>query len=319
MAADATVTSPAPLVSILIPTYNRPELLPLAVKSALEQSYADSEILIQDNASDYDVGPIVAAFNDPRISVARNESTLPMALNWQALALRARGKYVAFLNDDDIWEKDYLATLVAVLERKPDLVLAFCDHFITDAEGSIDPERTAANSRRWMRSRLAEGEHRPFGQIALVYRSIWTASATVFRRDAVDWAAIPEEAGVVVDLYLAYLAARGGGGAWYCHQRLVRYRVHGRSTTASVSAVEPRLRCARDSMFSWQAFAADPALRSSAPYFRVKLLHNRFRYALCRWRQGMRDPGVFAILRLLSPALFAWQLRYMVQLRRIRI
>ena len=313
------MTSDAPLVSVLIPSYNRPEFLKQALRSALEQTYANTEILIQDNASDFDVEALVADFAESRLSCRRNEKNLGMALNWRALALRAKGKYVAFLNDDDLWEKDYLSTLVEKLEQAPDLVLAFCDHWLTDSTGRIDPARTAANSRRWLRDRIAEGKHKPFTHVALVYRSIWTASAAVFRRDAVDWEAIPAEAGVVVDLYLAYLAARTGGGAWYCKERLARYRLHNGSTTASFAALEARLQCSEDAMFCWKAFASDRFLRSSLPYFRIKLVHNLFRYGVCRWRLGSPNLRLFSILRLLSPGLCAWHVRYMLQLRRIRI
>jgi glycosyltransferase involved in cell wall biosynthesis len=309
----------APLVSVLIPSYNRPEFLKSAVRSALAQTYTATEVLIQDNASDFDIEMLVSEFKDPRIRYRRNEKNLGMALNWRALALRARGKYLAFLNDDDIWEKDYLSTLVERLEQAPDLVLAFCDHWLTDAAGRLDPVRTAANSRRWMRDRIAEGQHKPFTSVALVYRSIWTASAAVFRRDAIDWATIPAEAGIAVDLYIAYLAARTGGGAWYCKKRLARYRLHGKSTTASFAALEPRLRCTQDSIFCWKAFAADRRLTSSAPYFRIKLVHNLFRYGLCRWLQGTPNLRLLSIFRLLSPGLLAWQFWYMTHLRRIRV
>lgn len=308
-----------PLVSVLIPTYNRPDLLKHAVQSAVLQSCSDVEILVQDDGSDRSPEEVVSGFNDPRISFRRNDTNLGMALNWKALALRARGKYVAFLSDDDVWERDYLSTLVAKLEEAPDRVIAFCDHWTTDAAGVIDRSRTAAGSRRWMRDRIAEGEHKPFTEIALLYRSIWTASAAVLRRDAIDWSAIPAEAGVAVDLYLAYLAARGGGAAWYCRQRLVRDRMHERSTSASFAALEARIAAARDAIFCWTAFASDRKLRSISPYFRIKLMHNRFKYGICRWRQGSPSSRVLSIFRLLSPALCAWTVRYMIQLRRIRI
>ena len=313
-AADA-----APLVSVLIPTYNRPDLLIHAVQSAVAQTYPNLEILIQDDGSDSNPEKLVSEFDDPRIFFSRNETNQGMALNWKMLALRARGKYLAFLSDDDVWEKEYISALVGRLEEAPGRVIAFCDHWITDAAGSIDPMRTAANCRRWLRDRIAEGEHRPFNEIALVYRSIWTASAAVFRRDAVDWNTIPVEAGVVVDLYLAYLAVRSGGAAWYCRQRLVRCRAHERSTTASLAALEPRIAGARDAIFCWRAFASDKDLSASSPYFKIKLVHNLFKYGMCRWMQGIPSAGLLSIFHLLSPGLFASNLKYMVQLRRIRI
>ncbi|HEV2550652.1 MAG TPA: glycosyltransferase [Stellaceae bacterium] len=313
------MASDGPLVSVLIPTYNRPEFLTHALRSAVNQTYANTEILVQDNASDFDIEALVAEFADSRISLCRNETNVGMALNWRAVALRAKGKYVAFLSDDDVWEEEYLTTLVKELERNENLVLAFCDHWLTDAAGRIDPARTAKNTRRWLRDRIVEGEHKPFTEIALVYRSIWTASATVFRRDAIDWEEIPPEAGIAVDLYLAYLAARTGGGGSYCNKRLARYRVHRGSTTASFATLKARIECAENAMFCWRTFASDRFLTSSWPYFRIKLVHNLFRHGLCRWLQGTPNLGPLSIFRLLAPHLCIWHLFYMVKLRRIRV
>jgi glycosyltransferase involved in cell wall biosynthesis len=313
------MTAEPPLVSVLIPTYNRPDLLKEAIASAVQQTLGDTEILVQDDGSDLNPEQVVAEFGDPRISFRRNESNLGMALNWKALALRARGKYLAFLSDDDVWDREYLSILAGKLEEKPDRVVAFCDHWATDAAGVVDPLRSAAASQRWMRDRIAEGEHKPFAEIALIYRSIWTASAAVFRREAIDWNAVPAEAGVVVDLYLAYLAARTGGAAWYCRERLVSSRDHERSTSAGFAALEARLGAARDSIFCWRAFAEDRNLRSISPYFRIKLVQNLFKDGMYRWRQGNPNARLLAIFRLLSPGLCAWNLKYMIRLRRIRI
>src|SRR5690348_8332455 len=99
---DATMMHDGLLVSVLIPSYNRPEFLKSAVRSALAQTYTATEVLIQDNASDFDIETLVSEFKDPRVRYRRNEENLGMALNWRTLALRAKGKYLAFLNDDDI-------------------------------------------------------------------------------------------------------------------------------------------------------------------------------------------------------------------------
>jgi len=60
-------------------------------------------------------------------------------------------------------------------------------------------------------------------------------------------------------------------------------------------------------------------LTSSAPYFRIKLVHNLFRDGLCRWLQGTPNLRLLSIFRLLSPGLLAWQFWYMTHLRRIRV
>jgi hypothetical protein len=242
-----------------------------------------------------------------------------MALNWRSLAIRSTGRYLAFLNDDDIWDTDYLATLVPQLESCPDAIVAFCDHWIVNEAGKIDEVRTYANSHRWMRDAIFEGLHRPFTRIALLYRAIWTASAAVIRRDAIDWNAIPAACGVGVDLYIAYLAARTGEGAWYCDKRLVHYRVHDKSTTASFASIEALMRCSRNAMFYWHEFAEDARVSSIEPYFRIKLLQNKFRFGVCSWLLGQPNMKVFALVMMLDPGLISNYIKYMLQLRRISI
>jgi glycosyltransferase involved in cell wall biosynthesis len=98
----------SPLVSVVVPTFNRTRFLADALASALQQTYPAIEILVADDASTEDVqGAVVSRFSDPRIKYERNPRNLGMGLNcWTALA-RASGKYVATLHDDDMWEPDF--------------------------------------------------------------------------------------------------------------------------------------------------------------------------------------------------------------------
>jgi len=310
-----------PLVSVVIPTYDRPDYLREALSSVVAQRYRNLEIIVQDNASPTDIEAVVAGFGDPRIRFVRNPENIGQFANFVTVFRRATGKYVACLSDDDIWEEEYLSTLVPRLEADPDLVVAFCDHSIIDGEGRIDEAETDANSRRWQRHALAEGAHRPFDEIALVYRSICSASAAVFRRDAVDWHAIPKEVGLGFDLYLSYLAARTGRGAWYSRRRLVRYRVHGGSMTNAVKALNRRVQGATDAMFYWNEFLNDPRVARHRAYFRMKLTYNTLVLVSCLLRQGRiataaRQAGALFGLRLLTPTLLVHHLMYAARLRR---
>jgi glycosyltransferase involved in cell wall biosynthesis len=312
---------PEPLVSVVIPTYNRPDYLREALSSVVAQRYRNLEIIVQDNASPADIEAVVEGFHDPRIRFVRNAENIGQFANFATVFRRATGKYVACLSDDDIWEEDYLSTLVPRLEADPDLAVAFCDHSIIDGEGRIDEAETDANSRRWQRDALADGPHRPFDEIALVYRSICSASAAVFRRDAIDWHAIPKEVGLGIDLYLSYLAARTGRGAWYSRRRLVRYRVHGGSMTNAVKALDRRIQGATDAMFYWNEFLKDGRVARHRPYFRMKLTYNALVLISCLLRQGRiaaaaRQAGALVGLRLLTPSLLVHHLMYAARLRR---
>jgi glycosyltransferase involved in cell wall biosynthesis len=217
-----------PLVSIIIPTYNRPTYLQTAIASVLAQTIQNYELIISDDCSLESPQAIIEALVDPRIRFRRNSTNLGVALNVTHALQLARGKYVATLNDDDQWTKDFLEKLIAPLEADASLVLAFCDYSVMDANGVIDTEQTEQQTRKEKRDRLQQGVHQPFWEIGLLDQSVFTASGAVLRRDAIAWDELPI-AGVFWDYYLTYLACRSGGGAYYCAERLMGYRVHSTS------------------------------------------------------------------------------------------
>src|SRR6476619_5019469 len=120
--APPAATGAEPLVSIVVPTFNRTRYLAIALESALAQTYRNIEILVSDDASNEDIfGAVVSRFADSRIKYHRNPSNLGMGMNtWGALT-RASGKYVGTIHDDDAWEPDFLETLVPPLERDDSL------------------------------------------------------------------------------------------------------------------------------------------------------------------------------------------------------
>ncbi len=98
----------APLVSILIATYNRSRLLRRAIESTLGQDFTNFELVVIDDCSPDDTAKVVAAFNDPRIRYIRNETNVGSKEGDRAILRRfvyelMRGKYFVYLCDDDYW------------------------------------------------------------------------------------------------------------------------------------------------------------------------------------------------------------------------
>ncbi len=120
-----------PLVSILIPTYNRSGLLRRTLGSVLAQSYRDVEVLISDNNSSDDTPAVVAEFArlDPRIRGLEAPSPgTPAMSNISRLLASAAGKYAVVLADDDfLLDYRYLAEGVRTLEeRRVGLLVTDC-------------------------------------------------------------------------------------------------------------------------------------------------------------------------------------------------
>jgi glycosyltransferase involved in cell wall biosynthesis len=261
--------TPEPLVSIITPTYDRPDYLKVALSSAVKQTYRNIEIIVSDNCSPESPQPIVESFNDDRIRFYRNSTNLGMFANTMNAFKKARGKYVASLLDDDMWEENFLEKLVPPLEANPDLTLAFCDHYMMDADGNIDKELTEHCSELFKRSQLQEGIFQPFCKLSLIDRAVSTATAAVIRRDVVDWKSIPPEVGGSWDLYVNYLCCRNGLGAYYCPEKLTRYRVHEQTDTMMSGSrnSQAKIRKAQADLFCYEKFMEDEKLKEFNPYF----------------------------------------------------
>jgi glycosyltransferase involved in cell wall biosynthesis len=302
--------SQEPLVSVIILTYNRPEFLKKAIASAVGQTYRNLEIIVSDDCSPDSPQAIIDSFQDPRIRLRRNPQNLGIALNVTNAFKAATGKYVASLNDDDLWNEDYLAKLVPYLEANSDLVVAFCDHYVIDSDDEIEDLKTEKNTRYWKRSRLKQGVYKPFYHLSVVDQSVFIALATVIRRDAIDWHSIPPEVGLFWDLYLAYLVCRSGGGAYYYPERLTRYRIHPQSETqiSGKKNIQAKIRMGKAGIFCYEQFMVDEQLGEFRSYFRYKL--SQFHTTL---GIGLMRSGQMAAARL-----HFWQaIQYQLNLRTI--
>ncbi|MGI8431341.1 MAG: glycosyltransferase family 2 protein, partial [Chthoniobacterales bacterium] len=146
----------SPLVSLVIPTFDRPAYLEEAVASALAQTYPHIEVLVGDNGSvDVTRGWARELVSDPRLTYRRNPRNLGMCGNFNALADAARGEFFVAIGDDDRLLPDFVSRLVE--EMKPDVSLTFCNHYGIDQRGERLEAESRAQARRYKRDRLKTG------------------------------------------------------------------------------------------------------------------------------------------------------------------
>ena len=116
-----------PAVSICLPVYNGENYVAAAIESILAQTFADFELIITDNASTDRTEEICRKFADadPRVRYYRNKRNIGGARN-QAIAVElSRGRYVRLSAHDDRIATTHLEECVAVLEKQPDVIIAF--------------------------------------------------------------------------------------------------------------------------------------------------------------------------------------------------
>lgn len=115
-----------PLFSIVIPTYNRSDLVHGAVRSVLAQTFEDFEVVVSDNCSDDETGTVVRGFRDPRVRYVRTPTHWSIANSWEFARAQARGRLVMMLSDDDALVADALARFAAA-HRRHEADFLFCD------------------------------------------------------------------------------------------------------------------------------------------------------------------------------------------------
>jgi glycosyltransferase involved in cell wall biosynthesis len=113
-----------PLVSIIMPAFNAEAFIADAIQSALQQSWGNLELIIINDGSTDDTEKIVQSFRDTRIKYIRQENKGVSVARNKGLDA-ASGKYLAFLDSDDILPSDSLKSRVEILEKNPES--RFCD------------------------------------------------------------------------------------------------------------------------------------------------------------------------------------------------
>lgn len=113
-----------PLVSVVIPAYNAGAFIDESVRSALNQSASDLEVIVVDDGSTDDTLDRLWTSHDPRLNVITQANQgLASALNTGIRA--ARGTYIGFLDADDVWLPFKLERHIQVHEERPDIDITF--------------------------------------------------------------------------------------------------------------------------------------------------------------------------------------------------
>ena len=107
----------SPLFTVVIPTFNRCELLPFAIESALRQTFTDLEVLVSDNHSTDGTKAAVERFADHRVRYISPPEHCAMPAHWEFARAQARGDLILLLGDDDALTCDALEHFAAAREK----------------------------------------------------------------------------------------------------------------------------------------------------------------------------------------------------------
>ena len=218
-------------VSVVIPAYNgTSRYLEEAIRSVLAQSYADHEIIVVDDASTDRTDALVQAI--PQVRYVRHSSNAGQAAARNTGARLAKSPYLAFLDQDDLWEPTFLEKTLAILEPAVSAALVHCDGYQVNERNEI-LEYDAAMKHQRSITQLLRGGH-DAATSGSVFRKSWFDSVGGYDAALSIW----EDIDLAIRLY---------GPERFIHfpQPMYRHRLYGHNASKeipSLRALEGRRR-----------------------------------------------------------------------------
>jgi glycosyltransferase involved in cell wall biosynthesis len=162
-----------PKVSVIIPTYNRQDMVGEAVQSVLNQTEHDLEVIVVDDGSIDNTRSVIESLNDHRVRYFYKTNGGPASARNFGLN-KANGEFVAFLDHDDLWPADFLEVMVSQLEKRTDYGAAYSPIKLLRNNGSvIKSYKKPENKSGWITRDLFNKSF------------VWT-SATIIRKSALE-------------------------------------------------------------------------------------------------------------------------------------
>jgi len=146
---DSSENNECKLVSVIMNCFNGEEFVTLAIQSVINQSYQNWELIFIDNASDDKTSEILKALSsEKRIKYKRNTHNEPLGAARNTGLAMCSGKYIAFLDSDDLWEKDKLQSQVQLLENQNDVAFVYSN--FTVLTGNPDDSINTLWGKYWL-------------------------------------------------------------------------------------------------------------------------------------------------------------------------
>jgi glycosyltransferase involved in cell wall biosynthesis len=157
--------------SVIIPTYNRSNIVTRAIHSVLSQTLKDLEVIVVDDGSTDDTRQVLEAIDDSRVNYFYKHNSGPAGARNMGID-HAHGDYIAFLDSDDYWPNNYLEVMIEKLERFPEYGAVYSPITMVFQDGNQIQSYTCPKAKEgWITADI------------FIKGFIWT-SAAVFRSES---------------------------------------------------------------------------------------------------------------------------------------
>lgn len=258
----------APLVSVIIPAFNAGEFVREAIESVLAQTFRDFEIVTVDDGSTDQTPRILQSYGSSIRRLSQKNRGPASARNHGILA--STGRYIAFLDADDLWIPTKLEKQIEAIERNPNWVAVHTD--------STDIDSGVASSESRLKRLGTGGDGAVFGEL-LTENFVHTSSVLVRRTALADSGLFDSSlfGSEDIDLWLR-LALLGEFGC--IHEVLAYYRRHPGNTHRTIGFSNAMIRARRIMHARW---GDDPRI---AAKLRASVAHDYWTLGFKHWHQG---------------------------------
>jgi glycosyltransferase involved in cell wall biosynthesis len=209
-----------PKVSVTIPVYNGASFVRQTIDSVLAQTYRDYEIIVVNDGSTDDSDKILKSYGD-RIRYLKQQN-MGLARTRNKLISLAKGKYLAFLDQDDLWHPDKLAEQVPCLESDTQVGLVYSDNSIIDRDGAVLVDRTSKINQH----------HSGWIFEVYLYGNFITLSTVVIRKETLNKAGLFIAGYKISEEYDLFLKIARDYKIEYVNRSLACYRKHGKNASS---------------------------------------------------------------------------------------
>ena len=286
-----------PLVTIIIPTFNRRRWIGECLDSVRAQTYQNIETLVIDDCStdgtvewlrsnpDYSFAHVHVQPNNGGASIARNTG-IEMA----------RGELIAFIDSDDLLARNHVEKAVEVYASQTNIGLFACDSTIIDSEGAVlYSGKTWHELQSEMRKYPLRSGVRSL-QDVFIFSNIFpgfTLPKAVFEQVGnFDQSIFPMD-----DYDLMLRVAGAGFGIYYCHEPLALRREHTGQCSGPTNSVDT---CRKQIVTLQAALKRNRELLKGGPVIRKRMAQAKLELALSRLKAGERAGGIGAMLQAIG-------------------
>ena len=231
-----------PLVSVIIPTHNRGNLIGETIKSVLNQTFKNFEVIVADDGSTDDTEAVVRGLGDWRVQYRWFENQgAPAFPRNEGLGL-ARGEYIAFLDSDDLWLPEHLELCLKAMDENEDAGGVFTDYYKLYPGDKLVPQRMAGSRYGCFTLKDMVANFSAIGAASnvmvckRVFDEVGNFNENKDMAGSEDW-----EMWVRISSKFRFLVLP---------RETVKLRVHGKNITLRPEKIERSIKAALDSIFS---------------------------------------------------------------------